>query len=441
MNNILIYVLQSGFTLSVLYLFYWLFLRRDTFFGLNRIFLIFSLAVSFIFPLLNISFSSGREHTYMVFLEPVIIQAENVKTSIISSLSFTDLITVAYLLGALVVFILFLYKLVQMAFLISKYGITKKYGMKVVYLPKGFTPFSFFNIVFISNEVSEHHQLKEILTHEKIHIQQKHSADIILLELVTVFQWFNPFVWLYRKSIKNLHEFQADQGVINTGYNKQEYQQLLLNQTFGMELNTLSNNFNSTLIKTRFKMMTKTKTKKSALLKMVFIIPAAVALALLFSISVADRVSAQSDKEVTKVENAQEPVKKVQKEEEIFTVVEVMPKFPGGDEARINYMVNNIKYPEDARKSGKSGTVFVTYVVEKDGSITDVQILRGFYKSCDEEALRVVKAMPNWEPGKQDGKPVRVKYNIPIYFKLDSSAKKGEKEIKDPPPPPPPKEK
>ena len=185
-------------------------------------------------------------------------------------------------------------------------------------------------------------------------------------------------------------------------------------------------------------MMTKTKTKKAALLKMVLIIPAAVVLTLVFSISVKDQIIAQTDSDVKKVEKAQEPVKTPQNEEEVFRVVEKMPKFPGGDKARIKYMVENIKYPEDARKKGKSGTVYITYVVEKDGSISHAKILRGFYKSCDEEALRVIMAMPSWEPGMDKGKPVRTEFNMPISFKLDSDGEKESKngEVKDPPPPP-----
>lgn len=105
-------------------------------------------------------------------------------------------------------------------------------------------------------------------------------------------------------------------------------------------------------------------------------------------------------------------------EEEVFTVVEEQPSFPGGEEARRKYLRDNIEYPQMARESGIEGTVFVTFVVEPDGSITDVRVLRGIGGGCDEEALRVVRNMPEWEPGKQRGKEVRVQFNMPIRFKL-----------------------
>jgi protein TonB len=105
-------------------------------------------------------------------------------------------------------------------------------------------------------------------------------------------------------------------------------------------------------------------------------------------------------------------------EAEIFTVVEDQPTFPGGDEARIRFLQNNIKYPQMARESSIQGTVYVTFVVERDGSVTDVRVLRGIGGGCDEEAIRVIKAMPKWVPGKQRGKPVRVQFNMPIKFTL-----------------------
>lgn len=103
---------------------------------------------------------------------------------------------------------------------------------------------------------------------------------------------------------------------------------------------------------------------------------------------------------------------------EIFTVVEEQPGYPGGEEARISYLQQNIKYPEEAKELGIQGKVFVTFVVEVDGSITDVRVLRGIGGGCDEEAIRVVRSMPKWVPGKQRGVPVRVQFNLPIKFTL-----------------------
>lgn len=106
------------------------------------------------------------------------------------------------------------------------------------------------------------------------------------------------------------------------------------------------------------------------------------------------------------------------KEDEIFVFVEDQPGYPGGDEARLKYLRENIKYPEMAKESGIQGTVYVTFVVEKDGRISNVKILRGIGGGCDEEAVRVIKGMPKWKPGKQRGRPVRAQFNMPIRFIL-----------------------
>ena len=130
-------------------------------------------------------------------------------------------------------------------------------------------------------------------------------------------------------------------------------------------------------------------------------------------------IDAEADQK-TVVEEYHAPVseEKEVEETEIFTVVEESPGFPGGDEARIKFLQENIKYPTMARESGIQGTVYVTFVVEKGGNVSDVKILRGIGGGCDEEAIRVIRAMPRWNPGKQRGKSVRVQFNMPIKFTL-----------------------
>ena len=115
---------------------------------------------------------------------------------------------------------------------------------------------------------------------------------------------------------------------------------------------------------------------------------------------------------------APEPPKHVVEETKIFTVVEQMPMYPGGDAALMGYLRDNIKYPTVAAENGVQGRVVVGFVVERDGSITDVNILRGVDPSLDREAMRVVKSMPRWNPGKQNGSAVRVKYQVPVSFRL-----------------------
>lgn len=192
-------------------------------------------------------------------------------------------------------------------------------------------------------------------------------------------------------------------------------------------------------------MMNKKKTTQFARIKLVFAIPLAISMMLVMSFS--HEVLAQNtDKSVQKQATEERlvtspdptapppPPKKIEIVEDpqdeknpIFTVVEEMPEYPGGKNAMYEFMGENIKYPEKAKKEGISGTVFITFVVEKDGRVNDVKLLRGVDASLDKEAMRVIKMMPNWKPGKQRGKVVRVQYNLPVKFTLNTD-KEEEKE-------------
>jgi protein TonB len=102
----------------------------------------------------------------------------------------------------------------------------------------------------------------------------------------------------------------------------------------------------------------------------------------------------------------------------VYQIVEEMPQYPGGEDALMDYVSKNVVYPSEAQEKGISGRVFVGFIVEKDGSVSNVKVLRGIGGGCDEEAVRVISGLPKWKPGKQDGKPVRVSYQMPINFKL-----------------------
>jgi periplasmic protein TonB len=117
----------------------------------------------------------------------------------------------------------------------------------------------------------------------------------------------------------------------------------------------------------------------------------------------------------------QQEVIEVEETKPVFTIVEEMPSFPGGDESRNKYLAENIKYPQNALENGIQGTVYVSFVVDSKGNVTDAKVLRGIGGGCDEEALRVIRMMPQWHPGKQNGKQVRVLFNMPVYFKIQAT--------------------
>lgn len=447
MNEIISIVVKSSISIALLYLIYILFLKRDTFFKTNRVYLVLTMLFSMIIPFIDLSgLIRSSDFTYAVLLDPVIITTEGVEASVMSNPDLYQILLAIYLTGLSIFTIRFAYQLGQLFFLVRKFGVDKKQGLNIVFTNKNFSPFSFFNLIFMNRQDINSEEAHKIIAHEKVHVSQWHSMDLILLEIITILQWFNPFVWLYRHAIKTLHEYLADQGVLLSGVDVNVYSALLFEQSTGIQINDLTNNFSKSLLKRRFIMMNKKKTTQFARIKLLFAVPLAISMMLVMSFS--HEVLAQNtDKSVQKQATEERlvtapdptapppPPKKIEIIEDpqdeknpIFTVVEEMPEYPGGKNAMYKFMGENIKYPENAKEEGISGTVFITFVVEKDGRVNDVKLLRGVDESLDKEAMRVIKMMPNWKPGKQSGKTVRVQYNLPVKFALDSDKEEKEKE-------------
>ena len=254
-----------------------------------------------------------------------------------------------------------------------------------------------------------------ILAHESEHVSRNHSLDIVCMRWVCCVMWFNPFAWMMLHELRAVHEYQADAAVAD-GDNK-DYLRLLYRQTLGTGYGHITNNFQSINIKKRIVMMN-TKKSRFGAWKALAALPVA---ALLVMVGCKPAESTNSDTAAVALQQ-EEPVYDMgptqQADGEVANVVEVDPEFPGGMEAFYKYLAENIHYPEQAKKEQLQGRVFVTFVVEKDGSISDAKVLRGIGGGCDEEALRVVNAMPKWTPGKMRGEVVRVNYNLPITFRL-----------------------
>jgi TonB family protein len=280
-------------------------------------------------------------------------------------------------------------------------------------------------------------QIEAIVAHEQVHWRQLHSADLLLAELLTIFQWFNPFVWLYRKSLETVHEYLADEGVLRKGYEPVNYQNLLLVQASGVSAFGFANHFNHSLIKTRIIMMTKDKSRRRSQLKVLLALPLTLLLVAAFTYSLpagelVQKITSPAAEFAQPVSvNAEAVPDTLRPERQVYQVVDQMPKFPGGDAGRMKYLQENIIYPESARKAGEQGVVFITFVVEADGQITNVKVLRGLGEALDKSALDAINGMPAWEPGKKDGEAVAVQFTMPIKFTLDAE-KDREKEEADP---------
>ena len=420
MDSIISYILWSGLSLILLYAYYFIFLRKETCFTCVRYYLLFSLLFSMLIPFVPdwVKVQNFIPENISYNLSPIIINPENIISDGGQQYSFGQVLIWIYFSGIIISLLRLLFQMGQIFLLSQKTGIQRQLGVKVVYTGKPYTNFSFFDIVFLNGNSNKGEETRQIIQHEKVHILQKHYLDLLFIELLTIIFWFNPVIWFYKHSLKAIHEYLADEGVLETGYQKENYQKLLLNQTFGIQYFALTNNLNYSLIKRRFTMMSKQKRISQTIIKTLLGVP--LMLLIVFVVSCSTEVN---EVEVLEVEAKEVEAKEIEevKEEppQIFIVVEAMPAFTGGDAARIKYLNENIKYPEEAIKKKIQGRVFVTFVVEVDGSISDVKLLRGIGGGCDEEAIRVIENMPKWEPGKQRGEAVRVQFNMPIKFQLD----------------------
>lgn len=461
------FIIESGVSISLLALIYILFLRKETFFRINRLFLLGSVLFSVVLPMLRlrvfapkpVMLSEITVTQYRNVLESITVYGHGFAGHIEKTVLSAQTVIYIYLAGVTVLLGLFIFRILQILLKINNNKVEQAQGFKLVLLDKETTPFSFLNYVFVSRNLLNEAGYSRMLAHELEHVRQGHSFDVIVLEILTAFQWFNPFLWLLRRAIRENHEFLADQAVLNLGASRGEYKQLLLNQFIGGQL-VIANNFNYSLIKNRIKMMSKIKSSKFATSKTIIGILVAAALIIAFACEQKESVIAEKDMNVHSVMvtmsgdslkfdcnsadvekliavmsknngtftlkdssgqkvliKSSVPVMKLGSEE-IFFIVEEMPEFPGGEQALRQFISNSIDYPKVAQGKGIQGKVYVTFVVTKDGNVANATIARGVDPSLDSEALRVVNSLPKWKPGKQRGQAVNVSYTVPINFKL-----------------------
>lgn len=429
MKELILYLLQSSVCLAVLYGVFWIFLRNDTFFHINRWYLVLTALLSLLIPVFPWRFSGLQDSvSWIVFLDPVIITPGKIESIASRHLQWFEIAGVVYVTGTVLFLLRFIFQVIQILMIARRFGISRRDGMKLVFVDKNFPPFSFFNLVFISKESRQDEKLEAVFIHEKIHARQMHSIDLLIVEFLAIIQWFNPVVWFMNRSLKTIHEYLADEGVLRYGYNKSDYQNLILNEATGIQVNNLTNNFNVSLLKKRLIMMTKTRSKAMAGIKPFMAVPVLFLVLIFFSSGTISDLSAQDNKApAAKKDNKEMKAPDRKENSEVFMTVEKMPVYPDGQAAMIDYLIKNIKYPEEAKKKGIQGKVLVSFVVEKDGSISEVKVVSGIGSGCDEEAVRVVKGMPKWVPGEQKGKPVRVQFKLPIMFALSADKSKEDK--------------
>jgi len=357
MEAILIFLSKSIISVSLLYLIYWFFLRKDTNFRLNRFYLIASVFVSFIIPFLSINLNTSSSNSNVsILLDTLTVTTRKINSVYSSYSSLTNILLAIYLTGVFIFLCRFLFNLFQLYRIIKRYNVSNREGFNIVFTDARIAPFSFFKWIFIDNSIRTD-DAERILKHELIHVRQKHSIDVIIMELLIVFQWFNPIAWIYRHSITEVHEFLADEGAVKKGIEIHMYQQLLLSMAMGVCTSELSNNFNYSLIKKRIFMMTRKKSGKYTSLKGFVAIPVLALTIIIFACNkenVAESNIAMPDKNA-KALTEQKTLNDSNTKEE-FKEIGKQPEFKGGQEAMIKYLMNEVKYPVKAKNQGIQGS-------------------------------------------------------------------------------------
>lgn len=562
--NGLNYLLQTNLYLALFMGFYVLVLRNETFFRQNRIYLNTSIFLSFIIPFLSTGWFRDLFITQKVRETAVMPSRQIYEVMVVGNAedpvwTISNIVFWVYITGVLLFFIRFTLRLTAL-----------RTGLK----PTAGAAFSFFNVLVIDRDLPE---AATIIDHEKVHIRQFHSADIIFAELASIINWFNPVMYLYKKEIRHIHEFIADEEAASLMQSKSDYAALLFSNALGVAPNQLINNFfNKSLLKRRIIMLNKNKSARTGLWKYGFSAPLFVVMLIVSaatanpgsqsgrSIPLEDIVSARRinqafaksssslisdtqpssasktsanetsrikaapasadasqlkkyiqrnikypasareqgvtgyvivdftvankritaseiskglqkdlDEEVQRIfslykdaidlpdnsysiaiiyqlagaENKDEtlpaltlnnflghiivtampgPARPVQNSVTVnnddgtkdFTSVNVFPEFPGGIEKWVEYLSRSIRYPAEAKNNNIQGRVIMSFVVDKDGSLSNIKVLRGIGSGLDEEAVRVLNDSPKWKPGIKDGRPVKVAYTMPINFSL-----------------------
>ena len=435
---VLIYFLKVNLALALLYVCYRLLFREDTFFRLRRGVLLSIYLIAFLYPLPDLSgWLAGQTSVadivsyYSVLLPKETITMPNHEITSTTGWKETGLtvMQLIWLAGASILLFRCLAELFTVCRLYKKCRKITLNGIRICLLPKDESSYSFFKWIFISPSQDYGEKLDDILVHERTHVCQWHSADILLSEIVCIICWINPFAWWLKKEISINHEFIADEQVMLSGFNKKEYQYHLIGmEQPNMAIANLYNNFSVLPLKKRITMLNKKRTNSVRKVKYLALIPMAAGLLLLNNIDAMARVLNEKVTDVIQLPALETVVSETEiadplppGKDKIYDLdkCDIKPEFPGGEGALLQFLAKSIKYPVEAQRLGKQGTVNISFVIEKDGMITNAKIVQSLYPSLDKEALRVINSMPKWTPGKlKDGTVVRVQYAVPLTYRL-----------------------
>lgn len=482
MNPLFIYIIKVNVAIAMFYLLYRILFVRDTFFMVRRIYLLLSVVVSFAYPAIRLSESyiaqsavSTQMLRYVLLPEFEVMPSNtNIATPLWQSAG--SVMLYLYIFVASMLLLRMLLQLASLMRIRKSCTRTLVQGINVFASNQAISPFSFFDMIVINPNLHSQSEQSEVLAHEQTHVKQKHSYDVVLFEIVCIGLWFNPFVWLTKREVRHNLEYLADKNVLTQGFDSKSYQYHLLQLSYHTPSLFLTNKFNILPLKKRIVMMNRSKSPRILASKYLLIVPILFSLVFLSNaesfIQSASELNLEMDTKFSKSELAPlqaattieapspettnaavatsndmpkaqnaapevvvvsygtaatddkkaktEAPEKTNNDKVVFQVVEQMPQFPGGDNGLFKYLAESIRYPVDAQESGIQGRVICQFIIDENGQVNDVKVVRSVDASLDAEAIRVIKAMPKWIPGQQRGKSVSVQYTLPINFRLDA---------------------
>ncbi len=446
------YLLQVNFYLVIFYAFYHYFLRRETFYQANRFYLMVTGVMAFVIPFLQSEMVQSWFVTQEVGMIMSTYQLDGLEVRVKEDLNITFRDVLLFLYTAGMLYFTFVFGL-QIWNTLALFKQPEHEDMA----------FSFMGKVRVGQSFSAY---PAVLAHERAHIRQCHSFDVILFEVIAILCWMNPIAYFLKREIRLLHEYQADAAAAKLTGSKALYAALLVSKKFGVSPDILLSSafLKTSFLKARLEMLGKESSRKQALMKYGLIAPVFLGMMIFASASIASPFEviihlAEQKPRIAKevkvdlsdyakdgtihglADNAdlslgqhlppapakKESLAQVKKAPVVQTPIEIVlapeflevnPTYPGGESAMYRFLSEEISYPSAASRANVQGRVVVQFVVEKDGSISEPSILKGIGFGADEEALRVVGKMPKWNPGKQNGENIRVKYTIPILFSI-----------------------
>lgn len=481
------YLLELSVIHVALMLGYWFFLRRERQYTTMRFYLLGSVLLALIIPLLKLpKLFSSQESIYTVPTDAIRLEAMTITPTADRSIWNSELLIWIYVAISAFFLLRFLSSILHIVRLERRSSYENFSDLHIRRVPTIKGSFTFFSWIFLSDEIDKNQQdYGVILQHERAHATLGHTYDILFFELFKVCFWWLPTAWLIIKEIKKIHEYQADAYALKS-CTIDHYSSILISSTLKSNGLSLASSFHDGLIQKRLKAMKKqaknvspwklgTLTALSALLLVVFACSEeldqeikeigsqsnTITFDQLPTTMQTDLVAMKDELSFMKVDVPEEEdisgaeelqnldpelvhsvnvdksnrviyialkkdganfdylSDKSKMEGDVFTVVEEQPEYEGGMDAFYRYIASEMRYPPQARQQGIQGHTFVQFVVEKDGSLSNVQAIKGIGAGCDQEAVRVVQNAPSFKPGKQRGKPVRVRMVMPITFKLN----------------------